>query len=85
MVRRLFGVLHRAGFIVQRKGPNGGARLKQTPKSIGLGAVYLAVEPDWLRTGDATLDAATQRVRKDAIAAMNETSLAALIKRQKST
>ncbi len=83
MVRRLFGALHRGGFIVQRKGPSGGAKLKQPAKSIGLGDVFLATEPNWLTTGDPTLAAAVERARKDAVAAMNETSLAGLVKRLK--
>ena len=83
MVRRLFGVLHRAGFIMQRKGPSGGARLKQPAKSIGLGDIFIAIEPDWLVTNDSGLDTALARARKDALAAMNETNLATILKRRK--
>lgn len=83
MVRRLFGVLHRAGFIVQRKGPHGGAKLKHAARSVGLGDLFHAVEPDWLTLDDPALDPGVARVRKDAIDAMNETSLAGLLKRSK--
>jgi DNA-binding IscR family transcriptional regulator len=43
MVRRVFPPLHHAGFIVQRKGPQGGAQLKAAPKAIGFGDVFAAV------------------------------------------
>ena len=49
MVRRTFLLLHKAGLIVQRKGPNGGAKLKLPPKQIGLGDVYAAAEGEWMR------------------------------------
>ena len=81
MVRRLFSALNRAGFLVQRKGPQGGARLKTSAKTIGLGAVYAAVAGDWPGTKDKAVDAALQRLRADAIAAMNETTLASLAKK----
>jgi DNA-binding IscR family transcriptional regulator len=48
MVRRTFLKLHQAGFIAQRKGPNGGARLKVAPKEIGLGDVFAAMSGEWL-------------------------------------
>ena len=81
MVRRVFPALHNAGFITQRKGPQGGARLKASAKSIGLGDVYAAVEPAWLHGGDKDLVALTKRVRQDALAAMNETTIAAIAKK----
>lgn len=83
MVRRLFGVLHKHGFIIQRKGPAGGAQLKHSAKSIGLGDIFLAAEPDWLQVDDPTLDPILQRTRKSTIAAMNETTLAHLVKKRK--
>ena len=42
MVRRVFGTLSKAGLIVQRKGPSGGAKLKVAAREIGLGDVFLA-------------------------------------------
>jgi DNA-binding IscR family transcriptional regulator len=81
MVRRIFSTLHKADFITQKKGPQGGARLKLSPKSIGLGDVYLAVEPTWLVVGDKPFDAITKRVRESAIATMNETTIASMTKR----
>jgi len=44
MVRRCFLLLHKRGLIEQRKGPNGGARLKLPAKQIGLGDIYA---PAW--------------------------------------
>ena len=44
MVRRAFLLLHKAGLIEQRKGPNGGAKLKVAAKQIGLGDVFVATE-----------------------------------------
>ncbi len=81
MVRRLFSALHKAGFLVQRKGPQGGAKLKTSAKTIGLGDVYAAVAGDWPATREKPVDAALDRLRADAIAAMNETSLSALAKK----
>ena len=85
MVRRLFSALHKAGFLVQRKGPQGGAKLKTSAKTIGLGDIYAAVSGDWPLTKEKSVDEALKRVRADAIAAMNETSLAALTKRVRKT
>ncbi|MCL2660949.1 MAG: Rrf2 family transcriptional regulator, partial [Acidobacteriaceae bacterium] len=42
MIRRTFLLLHKAGWIVQRKGPHGGARLKVHPRQIGLGDIFEA-------------------------------------------
>jgi DNA-binding IscR family transcriptional regulator len=85
MVRRAFSALHGAGFIVQKKGPQGGAKLhpKVAAKAIGLGDVYLAVEPAWLAAGDAALNALTKKMRQAAVAAMNETSIATVAKKVK--
>ena len=83
MVRRAFSALHRAGFIVQKKGPQGGARLhpKRSAKTIGLGEVYLAVEPQWLSAEDDALNSVTRRVRQAALTAMNETSISTIVKK----
>ena len=81
MVRRIFSALHQAGFLVQRKGPQGGAKLKTSAKAIGLGDVYAAVAGDWPATREKPVDAALDRLRADAIAAMNETSLSTLAKK----
>ncbi len=83
MVRRVFSALHQAGFIVQRKGPQGGAKLKAAAKSIGLGDVYAAVAGDWPSTKEKAVDAMLKRVREDAVAAMNDTSIAAVAKKLK--
>jgi DNA-binding IscR family transcriptional regulator len=81
MVRRAFLKLHEGGFIAQRKGPNGGARLKVSPKEIGLGDVFAALSEDWLLVGDRALDPLLKRAQSDAVKAMNETSLAQVVKR----
>ena len=83
MVRRLFGALHEAGFIAQKKGPTGGAKLKAHAKGLGLGDLYGAMEPGWLVTGDKALDAVLKRVRADALKAMNETSLGGVQKKMR--
>ncbi len=85
MVRRVFAALHGAGFIVQKKGPQGGAKLhpKVAAKTIGLGDVYVAVEPEWLEADDTAVNTVTKKVRQAAVAAMNETSIAAVAKRMK--
>jgi len=83
MVRRVFGALHEAGFITQRKGPQGGVMLKVAAKSIGLGDVYAAVAGDWPGAGEKHVDAVMKRVREDAVTAMNETSIAALVKKMR--
>ena len=83
MVRRIFPPLHKAGFILQRKGPQGGAQLKAAPKSIGFGDIFAAVGGAWPTTRDKATDTLLQRSRADAIAAMNDTTVASLIKRLK--
>ena len=83
MVRRSFLQLHRGGFIAQRKGPSGGARLKITPKEIGLGDIFAAMSDDWLLFGDKALDPLLKRAQAEAIEAMNETTLAQVVKRLK--
>jgi len=83
MVRRSFLLLHKAGLIVQRKGPNGGAKLKISPKQIGLGDVFAATAGDWLSIEDKTIETLLKRVRNDAVEAMNEHSLAGVVKRLK--
>lgn len=83
MVRRTFLLLHKAGLIVQKKGPNGGAKLKVTAKQIGLGDVFDATAGEWLAAGDKALAGLMKKVRNDAVAAMNEHSLAGVVKRLK--
>jgi DNA-binding IscR family transcriptional regulator len=83
MVRRCFLLLHKQGLIAQRKGPNGGARLKLPAKQIGLGDIYLATEPDWLLLDDPALATPLKRARTEALATLNETTLAQLVKRIK--
>jgi DNA-binding IscR family transcriptional regulator len=81
MVRRCFLLLHKKGFIEQRKGPHGGARLKLSPKQIGLGDIYVATEGDWLAISEPAISGLLRRVRDDGIEAMNETTLAQVLKR----
>ena len=83
MVRRAFLQLHRGGFIAQRKGPNGGARLKLSPKEIGLGDIFAATSTGWLLIEDKALDPLLKRAQSDALKAMNETTLAQVVKRLK--
>lgn len=81
MVRRCFLLLHGKGLIEQRKGPNGGARLKVPAKQIGLGDVYVATESDWLQMDDPAMGGLLKRVREEGVIAMNETTLAQMLKR----
>ncbi len=83
MVRRTFLLLQKAGLIVQRKGPTGGARLKLSAKQIGMGTVFTATEGEWLRFGEegGSLRNLEKRLKKDAVDAMNETTLAQVAKR----
>jgi DNA-binding IscR family transcriptional regulator len=83
MVRRAFLLLHKAGLIEQRKGPHGGAKLKVPAKQIGLGDVFVATEGDWLVLEDKAVAALMKKVRSDAVTAMNEHSLAGVVKRMK--
>lgn len=83
MVRRSFLLLHKAGLIMQRKGPHGGAKLKLSPKQIGLGDVFAATSGDWLSIDDKTVAGLMKKVRDDAVEAMNEHSLAGVVKRMK--
>ena len=83
MIRRAFLRLHKGGFIVQRKGPNGGAKLKVAVKEIGLGDLFAATAGEWLAVDDKALAPLLKRAKSDAVAAMNETTLAQVIKRIK--
>jgi DNA-binding IscR family transcriptional regulator len=83
MVRRVFAPLHEAGFITQRKGPLGGAQLKASAKGIGFGDVYRAVGGGWPSSGDKAADALLAKSRQHVFAAMNEITIAGLIKKQK--
>lgn len=83
MVRRAFLLLHKGGLIEQRKGPNGGAKLKLAPKQIGLGDIFAATSGDWLAVEDKALAGLMKKVRQDAVDAMNEHSLAGVVKRLK--
>jgi DNA-binding IscR family transcriptional regulator len=83
MVRRSFLLLHKAGLIVQRKGPKGGAKLKLSPKQIGLGDIFAATAGDWLSMEDKAAETFLKKVRDDAVEAMNEHSLAGVVKRMK--
>jgi DNA-binding IscR family transcriptional regulator len=83
MVRRCFLLLHKEGLIEQRKGPHGGAKLKLPAKQIGLGDIYVATEHDWLILDDPTISGLLKRVRSEGLLAMNETTLAQMLKRIK--
>jgi DNA-binding IscR family transcriptional regulator len=81
MVRRCFLLLHKRGLIEQRKGPNGGARLKLVAKQIGLGDIYAASEDNWLTLDEPAIAGLLRRAREDGVLAMNETTLAQVLKR----
>ena len=84
MVRRTFLLLQKAGLIMQRKGPSGGARLKVPAKQIGMGQIYAAAEGDWISFGEAggtALTSLEKRLRKDVLEAMNGTTLSQVTKR----
>jgi DNA-binding IscR family transcriptional regulator len=81
MVRRCFLQLHKRGLIEQRKGPNGGAKLKLPAKQIGLGEIYAASEGEWLAAGEPAIAALLRRACADGVQAMNETTLAQVLKR----
>ena len=83
MVRRAFLLLHKAGLIVQRKGPHGGAKLKVSPKQIGLGDVFEATSGDWISFQDKALMGLMKKVRADAVEAMNDHSLAQVVKKMR--
>ncbi len=83
MVRRTFLLLHHAGLIEQRKGPHGGARLKKPAKQIGLGDVFEATAGDWLSLEEKAVSGWMKKVREDAVSAMNQHSLAGVVKRMR--
>jgi DNA-binding IscR family transcriptional regulator len=83
MVRRMFLLLHKAGLIVQRKGPHGGAKLKVPAKQIGLGDLFEATAGNWFSLEDKAVAGWIKKVKGDAVAAMNEHSLAGVVKRMK--
>ena len=83
VVRRMFLLLQEAGMIEQKKGPHGGARLVMGAKQIGIGTVYAAVSKGWLVLGDAAVDGTMKKVRGEAIEAMNQTTLAQLMKKMR--
>ncbi len=83
MVRRVFLQLHEAGFIVQRKGPSGGAKLKVAAKEIGIGDVFAATAGEWLGVEDKALASLMKKTAAHAVTAMNETSLAQVVKKMK--
>jgi DNA-binding IscR family transcriptional regulator len=81
MVRRCFLLLHKKGLIEQRKGPNGGAKLKLPAKQIGIGDIYSASEGEWMAHDEPAIAGLLKRVREDGVQAMNETTLAQVLKR----
>ena len=81
MVRRCFLLLHKRGLIEQRKGPNGGAKLKLPAKQIGLGDIYAASEDGWLSINEPAIVGLLKRAANDGVQAMNETTLAQVLKR----
>ncbi|WP_263385295.1 RrF2 family transcriptional regulator [Granulicella arctica] len=83
MVRRTFLLLHKAGWIMQRKGPNGGAQLKTSAKQIGIGDLFVAATGEWLSAEDKAVEPLLKKVRAAAVTAMNETTLAQAAKRMK--
>jgi DNA-binding IscR family transcriptional regulator len=81
MVRRCFLLLHKKGLIEQRKGPNGGAKLKLPAKQIGLGDIYAASQGEWLALDEPAIAGLLRRARQDGVLAMNESTLAQVMKR----
>ena len=84
MVRRTFLLLQKAGLIMQRKGPSGGARLKVPAKQIGLGQIFAAAEGNWISFGkdsSGALASLEKRLRKEMLETLNGTSLAQVAKR----
>jgi len=81
MVRRAFLLLHKAGLIMQRKGPHGGAKLKVPPKKIRLGDVFEATSGDWISVEDKALAGFMKNVRARAVDAMNAHSLTEVVKK----
>jgi len=74
-------LLHKKGLIEQRKGPNGGAKLTLTPKQIGVGDIYAASEGDWLVHHEPAIAGLMKRASADGVQAMNDTTLAQVLKR----
>ncbi len=81
VIRRYFLLLEKKGLIEQRRGPGGGAKLKAAAQEIGLGDVYLAAEGDWLVFADSSISGLLERAREDGVSAMNEVTLAQVLKR----
>ncbi len=46
VIRRVLSLLQQAGLIESQKGPSGGSRLAKPAKTISLGEVYRALEPN---------------------------------------
>lgn len=46
VIRRLLGMLNKAGLIVSKSGPNGGSSLAKSPDTITLADIYNAVEKE---------------------------------------
>jgi Rrf2 family protein len=46
IIRRVLGLLQKAKLIESQKGPSGGSRLARSPKSISLGDIHRALEPN---------------------------------------
>ena len=53
------------------------------PKQIGLGDVFQATAGEWLSIEDKAVAGLMKKVRADAVDAMNEHSLAGVVKRLK--
>ena len=81
MVRRTYSLLQKAGWIVQRKGPHGGARLKVRPRQIGIGDVFAATSGDWVSLKDKTSTELMKKVRSAAVRAMNNYTLAEVVRK----
>lgn len=82
MIRRHFLLLQRSGLIEQRRGPNGGAILKVPATRIGIGDIYAASEEGWLVTDNPAISWVSKRARTKAVLAMNETTLAQILKKR---
>jgi Rrf2 family protein len=46
VIRRVLSLLRQAGLVTSQKGPSGGSKLAKSGKTIRLGDIYRALEPD---------------------------------------
>ncbi len=83
MVRRTFLLLHKAGLIVQRKGPHGGAKLKIPAKQIGMGDVFEATAGELVECRGQDGERVDEEGARGCGECDDEHSLAGAVKRMK--